>query len=234
MQPIEFSQQTFILAKNQPQYIPLPVHAGKYREHTVPHPILEGVMEKVMLPDEITACFELSPEEIGEICRTGKLWYTQCIFGNQFQPVRLSTQNPFEGPSFVHNPINQVQGWPDDVVREVQLMLVAAIGTTKAHNIMMHLVEKLKPVVNLQPQAEKSPIADLVKALQEDQEYWQVWSSNIAGAFLNAWQKLWPMAGTIPAPTEKELLLIGTNAADNFISQLCEAIEIVNEKPAIQ
>lgn len=78
MQPIEFPQQTDVLAKDQPQYTPLPVHVGS-KEDGFP----------------MTACFELTDEEVAEIIATRKLWYTQITFGHAFQPVRLSTQNPF-------------------------------------------------------------------------------------------------------------------------------------------
>jgi hypothetical protein len=78
MQPVEFPQQTAILAKDQPQYTPLPVHVG---------PPEEGY--------PMTACLELSEEEKAEIAATGKFWLTQITFGHPFQPIRLSTQNPF-------------------------------------------------------------------------------------------------------------------------------------------
>ena len=54
----------------------------------------------------MTACFELTEEEKAEIAATGKLWYTQITFGKPFQPVRLSTQNPFEeAPQLKISPI---------------------------------------------------------------------------------------------------------------------------------
>jgi hypothetical protein len=43
----------------------------------------------------MTACFELNKEEIDEIVRTGKIWHTQMLFGDQFQPILMTTQNPF-------------------------------------------------------------------------------------------------------------------------------------------
>ena len=79
MQPIKFPQQTHTLAENQPQYEPLPVHIDQ-TDPTTP----------------MTCCFQLSPEELAEINATGQLWYTQLTFGNSFQPVRLSTLNPFD------------------------------------------------------------------------------------------------------------------------------------------
>lgn len=78
MQPIEFPQQTDVLAKEQPQYTPLPVHVGS-KEDGFP----------------MTACFQLTPDELAEIAATGKLWYTQVTFGHPFQPVMLTTKTPF-------------------------------------------------------------------------------------------------------------------------------------------
>jgi hypothetical protein len=78
MQPIEFPEANVVLAKDQPDYAPLPV----FLDRTDP-----------ALP--MTACFELSEAEKEEIARTGKLYYTQLTFGRAFQPVRLSTANPF-------------------------------------------------------------------------------------------------------------------------------------------
>jgi hypothetical protein len=88
MQPVEFPQQNEVLAKNQPQYTPLPVFIKFETVQTA-----DGPKE---VPMEMTACLQLSPEEIAEINATSKLWHTQCVFGNPFQPIRLSTQNPFE------------------------------------------------------------------------------------------------------------------------------------------
>jgi hypothetical protein len=295
MQPIEFSQQTTILAKNQPQYTPLPVHI-KYEEREVPHPNFKGVTTKANIPWELTACFELSPEEIGEICRTGKVWYAQCVFGNQFQPIRLSTQNPFEPVKDGTNAFEippTVQGWPDELAENIFCMLKSAIGQSQAHAIMLHLATRLKPVTNPQPdlqaflrdpdfrkiweqsiseavlqaydkwdeatadepkiwpsnqdllaiggqaantfmdsilgetftQAEKSPIADLVNALKEDQQYYDVWESHIASNMALAFKK-WH-GGTLKGLhlSEDNLLDIGKDAAKTFIERLYSASE---------
>lgn len=79
MEAIEFKQQTNILAKDQPEYQPLPVHINT---------------EDPMTP--MTCCFKLSEQELKEIVETGVLWFTQSTFGQPFQPVRMSTQNPFK------------------------------------------------------------------------------------------------------------------------------------------
>jgi hypothetical protein len=48
----------------------------------------------------------LSEEEKAEIAATGKFWHTQITFGHPFQPMRLSTQNPFE--EVVSRPISPI------------------------------------------------------------------------------------------------------------------------------
>lgn len=97
MQAVEFQQQTDILAKDQPQYLPLPVHI-KYEEVPTRYPgATEGDgYETINVAMEMTCCFQLSPEEIAQVVATGKIWYTQCVYGQQFQPVRMSMINPFE------------------------------------------------------------------------------------------------------------------------------------------
>lgn len=93
MDAIEFPQQTFILAKDQPEYIPLPVHVRYYQDE-------EGNLlhrgDNNPIPQEMTCCFKLTPEEIEEINRTGQLWHTQCVQGDLFHPIRMTTKNPFE------------------------------------------------------------------------------------------------------------------------------------------
>ena len=77
MRAIEFEQVTNRLAEDQPEYETLPVHITNDENR------------------EFTCCFELNKAEIDEIVKTGKLWYTQLTFGNLFQPIRMSTENPF-------------------------------------------------------------------------------------------------------------------------------------------
>lgn len=80
MEAITFKHVNLELAKDQEQYQTLPVHY----DDSIP----EGPM---------TACFKLTPEEIKQIILTGKLWHTQWTFKKGFQPVAMSTSNPFEG-----------------------------------------------------------------------------------------------------------------------------------------
>lgn len=78
MKPIEFEQQTVILAKDQPEYQPLPVHIGSSSE------------------GEIISCWELSDEDIAQLTKTRKLWLSQLTFGQMFQPQLPCAYNPFE------------------------------------------------------------------------------------------------------------------------------------------
>lgn len=94
---VDFKERNLMLAEDQPEYETLPVYC-EYREVIVPNgpndPQL-AIMTKVV-PWSMTACFKLNKEEIEEIVRTGKLWHTQMLFGANFQPILMSTQNPFK------------------------------------------------------------------------------------------------------------------------------------------
>jgi hypothetical protein len=78
MKPVKFPEVNCELAKDQPEYEPLPVF------YNAESPA-----------KEMTACFQLSDEEVAEIVRTRKIWHTQLTLGNPFQPIYLSTQSPF-------------------------------------------------------------------------------------------------------------------------------------------
>lgn len=75
---VEFPQANCALAKDQPEYETLHVFVDK---------------SKPEVP--MTACFQLNKDEIEEIVRTGKLWFTQMTFGQLFQLISMSTQDPF-------------------------------------------------------------------------------------------------------------------------------------------
>lgn len=73
MIPVQFPEVNLVLGYAQDQYEPLPVHSSNGR---------------------MTFCCALSPAELEEIQRTGRLWITQLTFGAPFQPIALSTQKP--------------------------------------------------------------------------------------------------------------------------------------------
>jgi len=80
MNSIDFPKANIQLAKDQPQYRTLFIHVDKSGRDP------EG---------NVTCCFELSEEEVQEIVRTKKLWFTQVTFNRGFSPIRMSTTTPF-------------------------------------------------------------------------------------------------------------------------------------------
>lgn len=74
MKPIKFDEVNKTYAENQPEYLPLPVHA-KGNEQS-----------------EVVSCWELNGEEIGIIAKTKRLWLSIWTFGKPLQPI-LPTVN---------------------------------------------------------------------------------------------------------------------------------------------
>lgn len=74
MQLIEFPQQTVIIAKDQPEYLPLPAHVSN-----------EGI---------VTCCWELSDDDIAQIIKTRKIWHQIWTFRKPLQPQLLLTECP--------------------------------------------------------------------------------------------------------------------------------------------
>jgi len=81
MRPITFPQVTDQVAKDQPEYITLPAYYGQLGEH----PGQTGLV----------TCFELTPEEIDNVVKFGKIWHTQLTFGHAMQPIMLVAANDF-------------------------------------------------------------------------------------------------------------------------------------------
>lgn len=81
---VDFPERTHLIAENQPEYETLPAHID-VNDPTTP----------------CTMCFELNKEEIEEIVKTGKLYFTQFTFRSAFQPINMSTQNPFIQQSII-------------------------------------------------------------------------------------------------------------------------------------
>ena len=74
MKPVEFEEMNVTYAKDQPEYLPLPV----YRT-------VDG---------EVTSCWELSQEEIEQVMKTGKIYLTMLTFNQPLQPILLSLMKP--------------------------------------------------------------------------------------------------------------------------------------------
>ena len=98
MQPVDFPERNMMLAEDQPQYQTLPVFVDN---RTIQTP--EGPKPYA---HSMTCVYELSDEEIAEITANRKLFYRQMLFGNQFQPIFLSTKDPFVPANTEH--------WPQD------------------------------------------------------------------------------------------------------------------------
>lgn len=76
MKPIEFDEQTAILAKDQPQYLPLPAHyVGNGH-------------------GDLIFCWQLSWRERVKLLFTGKLWHTVKTFNQHLQPQLLQVDKP--------------------------------------------------------------------------------------------------------------------------------------------
>lgn len=107
MKPIDFPQRNSMLAEHQPEYQTVPVFVEQ-KEVIVPNrpndPQL-AIMTQIV-PWSMTAVYELSDEEITEIIANKKIFYRQMLFGNNFQPMFLSTKDPFIEENKQH--------WPAD------------------------------------------------------------------------------------------------------------------------
>ena len=78
MKLIEFPEQTIVIAKDQPEYLPLPAFlCGDQKGTTI-------------------CCWELSDKDISLLLKTKKIWHTILTFNQPLQPQLLSVENPFE------------------------------------------------------------------------------------------------------------------------------------------
>ena len=76
MQPINFKEQTNVLAKDQPEYLSLPVFISSDK-------------------GTIISCWRFSFWERLRVLFFGKLWLRQLTFGNKLQPQLPEVGNPF-------------------------------------------------------------------------------------------------------------------------------------------
>ena len=70
-----------ILAKDQPQYIPLPVANIVYSDGT----------------QSMISCYKLTLLERITILLRGKVWWEQLTFGRQLQPQKMYLSEPLKG-----------------------------------------------------------------------------------------------------------------------------------------
>lgn len=74
MSPIEFEQQNVVIAKDQPEYLPLPAH--------------------VTTDGQVITCWEMTPDEREVFLQTGIIYLRVLTFGQHLQPVILTVENP--------------------------------------------------------------------------------------------------------------------------------------------
>lgn len=74
MKLIEFPQQMMVLAKDQPQYFPMPAHVDS-----------EGT---------VTCCWSLTWRERFRLLLRGKLWHQVMTFNRPLQPQMLHIDKP--------------------------------------------------------------------------------------------------------------------------------------------
>ncbi len=77
MKPISFKEHTHVLAKDQKEYLPLPVFMGEPPEH------------------DVVSCWKMSLLERIKILFTGIVWIRQLTFGNKFHPILPEIKTPF-------------------------------------------------------------------------------------------------------------------------------------------
>jgi len=78
MKPINFPEQTLVIAKDQPEYLPLPAHRvrGEHGGRT-------------------TFCWQLTWRERLRLLVTGRIWHQVLTFGGPLQPQLLLVDKPF-------------------------------------------------------------------------------------------------------------------------------------------
>lgn len=74
MNLIEFPEQTVIIAKDQPEYLPLPAHVAG-----------DGT---------VTCCWRLSFRERVRLLFSGVIWHQVLTFNHPLQPQMLSADKP--------------------------------------------------------------------------------------------------------------------------------------------
>ena len=168
MKAIEFPQQHGIVAKDQPEYIPLPAH---YKIEPVKFKDADGnevVKDTIM---ELTACFQLEPEEIAQVIATGKIWYTQCVWGQNMQPIRMSVLSPFEETTVLGI------GWQEAIRKKVKDFFNGIAEQDLVNEAKRALIEELNAslyfnqTVPTQAAPEQSTITRQFEALKNDTEY---------------------------------------------------------------
>lgn len=74
VKPIDFPMRNVIVAKDQPEYTPLPAYIDQ---------------------ESVTFVWQLSWKERLQVLISGRIWHTVLHFGRSLQPQKLQTRSPF-------------------------------------------------------------------------------------------------------------------------------------------
>ena len=74
MQPVEFKGSNVVIAKDQPEYLPLPA---------------------LVIDDRTISCWHLTWWERLKVLASGRLWLSQLNFGRPLQPQLPTLERPF-------------------------------------------------------------------------------------------------------------------------------------------
>ena len=75
MKPIKFTEQNCVYAKDQPEYLPLPVHKTE-----------DGM---------VVSCWALTWRERLRVLLTGRMWWSVLTFNHPLQPQSPQVESPF-------------------------------------------------------------------------------------------------------------------------------------------
>jgi hypothetical protein len=78
MKPIEFREANVVFAKDQPEYLPLPVY-----------------MDESDPKGRVISCWKLSLWECFTVFVTGRLWLSVLTFNKPLQPQKPTVECPF-------------------------------------------------------------------------------------------------------------------------------------------
>lgn len=77
--PVKFDGHNLVLAEDQKEYLPLPVHVSNDREGTT------------------VCCWELTAEELEQVKKTGRVFIEVWTFNRGFPPMRVGATFPLDG-----------------------------------------------------------------------------------------------------------------------------------------
>lgn len=75
MNPVEFKEQNVVIAKDQPEYNPLPAYKERYSTK-----------------GEVISCWRLTFWERIRVLFTGRIWNSSITFHNPLQPTYMTTR----------------------------------------------------------------------------------------------------------------------------------------------